>query len=496
MTTSPRWGNNVVLGGVITAGRKRRGIEAKTRSITSWQSQYMYSALFIDGLCGLAADILAVEVRFTYPGYRPTTYLAITLTMPLVWLGAVALSGGYDSRFFGVGSDEFRRVFNSGVTLTAAVAIICYTVKFDLARGYVAIVLPTATALDLLARFRLRKRLHVRRSTGECVQRVVAIGHADSVTGLITELGRDSYHGLNVVAICLAGAPDGHHLAGVPVYGGIEATAQAVRHFDADSVAVLSCPELTSMHLRELTWELEDRGTEIYVAPALLDVAGPRTTIRPIAGLPLLHVDHPELSGGRQILKALFDRACAVTAMLLLSVVFIAIAIVIKLGDGGPVFFKQLRVGRNGRGFLVWKFRTMVVDAEQRKHLLAAENEGNGVLFKIRNDPRITKAGTWLRRYSLDELPQLFNVMLGDMSLVGPRPALPQETARYGRHMLRRLAVRPGITGLWQVSGRSNLSIEDSVRLDVRYVESWSLILDLQIIWKTVRAILSGSGAY
>jgi exopolysaccharide biosynthesis polyprenyl glycosylphosphotransferase len=485
-----------VLGGVIAASQKRKGIMPRGRSITSWQRKYIYSALLVDGLCGLAADALAAQVRFTYPGYQPTTYLATTLTMPLLWLGAIALSGGYDSRFFGVGSDEFRKVFNAGVTLTAAVAIICYTVKFDLARSYVAIVLPTATALDLVARFRLRKRLHLHRSTGACVQRVVAIGHADSVIGLITELGRDSYHGLAVIAACLTDEPGCHDLAGVPVYGGIEATTQAVKHFDADSVAVLACPEITSMRLRELTWELEDRGTEVYVAPALLDVAGPRTTIRPIAGLPLLHVDHPELSGGRQVLKMLFDRASAVAAILLLSLVFMAIAIVIKLNDGGPVFFKQLRVGQNGQGFLVWKFRTMVVDAEQRKPLLAIEDEGNGVLFKIRDDPRITKAGAWLRRYSLDELPQLFNVLLGHMSLVGPRPALPQETARYGRHMLRRLAVKPGITGLWQVSGRSDLSIDDSVRLDVRYVENWSLILDLQIIWKTGRAILNGSGAY
>jgi exopolysaccharide biosynthesis polyprenyl glycosylphosphotransferase len=481
---------------LIVASKRRKGVIPRGRSITSWQSRYVYSALFVDILCGLAADALAAQVRFTYPGYQPTTYLGITLTMPFLWLGAVALSGGYDSRFFGVGSDEFRKVFNAGVTMTATVAIICYAVKFDLARGYVAIVLPTATALDLVARFRLRKRLHARRSTGGCVQRVVAIGHSDSVAGLITELSRDSYHGLTVVAVCLTDKPDSHDLAGIPVYGGIEATTQAVRHFDADSVAVLACPELTGARLRELTWELEDRGTEVYVAPALLDVAGPRTTIRPIAGLPLLHVDHPELNGGRQALKALFDRACAIAAILLLSLVFMGIAIVIKLGDGGPVFFRQLRVGQNGQGFLVWKFRTMVVDAEQRKPLLAIENEGNGVLFKIRKDPRITEAGTWLRRYSLDELPQLFNVVLGHMSLVGPRPALPQETAKYGRHMLRRLAVKPGITGLWQVSGRSDLSIDDSVRLDVRYVENWSLILDLQIIWKTIRAILSGSGAY
>jgi len=240
------------------------------------------------------------------------------------------------------------------------------------------------------------------------------------------------------------------------------------------------------------------RVVEILAYPAvqLLDVAGPRTTIRPIAGLPLLHVDHPELNGGRQALKALFDRASAVAALLLLSVVFMAIAIVIKLGDGGPVFFRQLRVGQNGQGFLVWKFRTMVVDAERSQAMLAIENEGNGVLFKMRKDPRITSAGAWLRRYSLDELPQLFNVLLGDMSLVGPRPALPEETALYQHHVRRRLAVKPGITGLWQVNGRSDLSWDEAVRLDLNYVENWTFMLDLQILWKTWSAIGSGTGAY
>jgi lipopolysaccharide/colanic/teichoic acid biosynthesis glycosyltransferase len=174
-----------------------------------------------------------------------------------------------------------------------------------------------------------------------------------------------------------------------------------------------------------------------------------------------------------------------------------AIMLAIKAEDGGPVFFKQVRVGRNGEHFLVWKFRTMVVDAEQLKAWLAEQNEGNGALFKMRKDPRITKPGNWLRRYSLDELPQLINVLLGDMSLVGPRPALPEETAGYdGSHMIRRIVVKPGITGLWQVSGRSDLSLADSMRLDVHYVENWSLFLDLQILWKTGRAIVRGNGAY
>jgi len=179
-----------------------------------------------------------------------------------------------------------------------------------------------------------------------------------------------------------------------------------------------------------------------------------------------------------------------------LTPLFLVIAVAIKLGDGGPVLFRQVRVGRNGRPFHVYKFRTMVQNAEQQKMQLEERNEGNGVLFKIKDDPRVTKAGTWLRRFSLDELPQLINVLVGQMSLVGPRPALPEEAARYGDYVRRRLAVRPGITGLWQVSGRSDLPWEEAVRLDLRYVENWSFALDLQILWKTWSAVIRAHGAY
>jgi exopolysaccharide biosynthesis polyprenyl glycosylphosphotransferase len=461
-----------------------------------WQSTYLRSAILVDALCALVASALAIEVRFASPYYRPTAYLAITLALPLIWLGAVALAGGYDSRFIGVGSDEFRKIFNAGATSTAAVAIACFAMKFDIARGYVAIALPTTMVSDLAARYALRKRLHTRRRTGSCIQRVIAIGHANSIAGLVSELRRDTHHGLAVVGACLTEQADQIEINGVPVVGSVDDVGHAVRTLKADTIAVLACPELNGTRLRELAWELEEWDTDVYVAPALLDVAGPRTTIRPIAGLPLLHVDHPELSGGKQLLKEAFDRFAAGAAVILLAPIFAAIALIIRLGDGGPVFFKQTRVGKNSQTFCVWKFRTMVVDAEKRKAVLANRNEGNGMLFKIRKDPRITKAGLWLRRYSLDELPQLFNVVLGDMSLVGPRPALPEETAKYGTHMQRRLAVKPGITGLWQVSGRSDLSVEDSVRLDIRYVENWSLLLDLQILWKTGWAVISGVGAY
>ena len=253
---------------------------------------------------------------------------------------------------------------------------------------------------------------------------------------------------------------------------------------------------MAGQRLRQLAWELEKTGTDLCVAPALLDVAGPRTTIRPIAGLPLLHMDHPEFTGGRRVIKAAFDKSLALAALVLAAPLLGALALVIHCDDGGPVLFRQTRVGKDGRTFTVYKFRTMVPDAEQRRAELASQNEQHGLLFKIRNDPRVTRSGSWLRRWSLDELPQLVNVLAGDMSLVGPRPALPEEAAMYGDHVRRRLAVKPGLTGLWQVNGRSDLSWDESVRLDLRYVENWSFVLDLQILWKTCAAVARGSGAY
>jgi exopolysaccharide biosynthesis polyprenyl glycosylphosphotransferase len=356
--------------------------------------------------------------------------------------------------------------------------------------------LPATAVFDLVARYWLRKQLHKQRRNGRHMRRTVVVGHTPAVADLVDQLRRDNHHGLSVVAVCVAGPLTQEEVAGVPVAGGLDSVASVVAEACADTVAVLACPEMNGRRLRELAWSLEKSSTDMYVASALLDVAGPRTTIRPVAGLPLLHLDHPELAGTRQVVKGVFDRVLAGLALIMLSPLFAAIALAIRVVDRGPVFFRQTRVGRDERAFKVWKFRTMVVDAEARKAQLMAHNDGAGLLFKMRRDPRVTRTGAVLRRWSLDELPQLLNVLMGEMSLVGPRPALPTETAMYGNHMRRRLVVKPGITGLWQVSGRSDLAWDEAERLDVRYVENWSLVLDVQILWKTLSTVLRGSGAY
>jgi exopolysaccharide biosynthesis polyprenyl glycosylphosphotransferase len=270
----------------------------------------------------------------------------------------------------------------------------------------------------------------------------------------------------------------------------------AVAQYEVDTVAVLPCPELDGPALRRLGWELEDTQAELLLAPAVTEIVGPRVRIRPVSGLPLLHMERPELRGVRRLTKEAFDRVSAAVGVLLLSPILVGIALAVKASSRGPVLFRQERVGRDGRTFSMLKFRSMVVGADRMADRLAGDSDGNGVLFKKRADPRVTRVGRVLRRYSLDELPQLFNVLRGDMSLVGPRPPLQREVEQYGRDMHRRFLVKPGLTGLWQVSGRSDLSWDDSVRIDVRYVENWSLAFDFMILWKTAGAVVRGSGAY
>ncbi len=486
-----------------------------------WTRAYVRLLLTGDVACALIACEVVLGVRLWLGAFIPWTEVAFGLALAAAWPGAMAMAGAYRKRVHGEGSDEFRAVFNGGVTLTAAVAIGAYATQTMLARSFVLGTIPLATLLTLVFRHRMRRRLHRRRMAGEYLRRVVAVGHRESILDLVMQFRRQPYHGMNVVAACLPPVPDtvggsvngtvngtangagggpgagvDLEIDGVPVLGDFTNVAEVVEKVDADAVAVAACPELDGAALRRLAWSLEPRGTELFVAPALVEVAGPRTSIRPVAGMPLLYVEHPEFDGLRGMVKSVFDKVVALIALIILAIPMLVIAIIIRSTSEGPALFKQTRIGRGGREFRLLKFRTMVNGAERLKALLEHENEHDGVLFKIRNDPRVTKVGAFLRRYSIDELPQLINVLRGEMSLVGPRPPLPEEVARYGSDVRRRLVVKPGMTGLWQVSGRADLSWEESVRLDLRYVENWSLILDLQILWKTWGAVKSGEGAY
>ncbi len=461
-----------------------------------WQVGYVRTAVVLDLLVGLAAALLALLVRF---GDDPTTvYVLATAAVPLLWVGSLALHRLYEHRYLGSGPEEFRRLLSSAVHLGAVVAVLAYATKTDVARGFFALALPSALLLGMVARYALRRHLHRRRREGRSMNRVVAVGHAADVVRLVDQLAQEPSHGLQVVGACLprSGQVDVLLTRGVPAVGGFDNVLRAIELCAADTVAVVSTPELAGEELRRLSWKLEANGTALIVAPGLVEVAGPRLSIRPGANLSLLHVEHPRLSGGRRIAKTVLDRGLAALALLVLAPLLLAVAVAVSLDSPGSAVYRQHRVGVGGREFTMLKFRTMYRDADARRAALLAQNEGNEVLFKMRNDPRVTRVGRFLRRYSLDELPQLVNVLRGHMALVGPRPPLPEEVAQYQEEAHRRLLVRPGLTGLWQVSGRSDLSWEESLRLDLRYVDNWSLALDVLILWKTGRAVLRGSGAY
>jgi exopolysaccharide biosynthesis polyprenyl glycosylphosphotransferase len=459
-----------------------------------WQTSYVRTLIATDVLVGLAAGALAFALRFQKVTAYNRFYFVFSLLLPLVLVCFLAMNRAYEKRFLFVGTDEYQRVIRAGLALTATAAILSYAFEIQLARSYVLIALPAATLTTVIVRFGVRKRLHRARAKGECLRRVIVVGHELAVIHITRQLKRERFHGLEVVGACLPPHHDGQ--VGLPVYGTFDDVAKAVEAAAADTVIVLSCPELDGHVLRRLAWRLERDDVDLIVASALIDVAGDRTTIRPVDGLPMLHVEHPRLEGGARIVKEIVDRVGAAALILMLSPVLLSLALWIRVGSPGPVFFRQVRVGRDGDRFPIYKFRSMYIDAEERLAEIKHLNEHDGVLFKMRNDPRVTSAGRWLRRLSLDELPQLFNVLKGNMSLVGPRPPLPEEVAVYPDDVRRRLAVKPGMTGLWQVSGRSDLPWEEAVRLDLRYVENWSLTLDFVILLRTVTAVARSSGAY
>jgi exopolysaccharide biosynthesis polyprenyl glycosylphosphotransferase len=316
---------------------------------------------------------------------------------------------------------------------------------------------------------------------------------------MVTTLQREPLSGLQVVAACVTGEPRLFTKDSlVPVLGTLTDVVEVLDELGADTVCVAAGPGVTAGTLRELSYQLEGTGVDLLVSPVLTNVTGTRLSYRTIPGLPLLHVDEPELSGSRRLIKGMFDRVVGLVGLILVAPLLLAMAVAIRLTSPGPAFFRQQRVGRAGETFRIWKLRTMYTGAHGDKDALRAANVHglDGVLFKLPQDPRVTPVGRFLRRYSLDELPQLINVVLGHMSLVGPRPPLQEEVDRYDGHVHRRLLVKPGITGLWQVSGRADLPWEEAVRLDLHYVENWSLGLDVAVLCRTAIAVLKARGAY
>ena len=423
------------------------------------------------------------------------SYWSFSAALILVWMLTLSLADTRDYRVIGAGSAEYARIARSSVTLFGVIAIVAFLTQIEVARGFLLISLPLGILVLLFERWLWRQWLIAQRRTGDFSARVLLVGSRQSVVDIANELVRTPSAGYHVVGACVPGAAVADTIEGtdIPIIGSISALSPAMSATSADTVVVTSTDELPADKVKQISWSLEAGRQHLVLAPGIADIAGPRISSRPVAGLPLLHVETPRFSGGQRVAKRILDVTAASLGIVVISPVLAFLAISIRLSSPGPVFFRQQRVGHGGREFTMLKFRSMVIDAEER---LAAPLEqdrdaGNSVLFKMKNDPRVTPIGRIMRRLSLDELPQLFNVISGSMSLVGPRPPLPREVELYADHVHRRFLVKPGITGLWQVSGRSSLTWEESVRLDLSYVENWTLVGDVVILFKTARAALA-----
>jgi exopolysaccharide biosynthesis polyprenyl glycosylphosphotransferase len=472
--------------------------DAARRPLPRWLKRYVAAAVLVDVITAGLAVAVAGAVRFG-ASMATVTVVVTVLLFPAAWASLVFFCHGYDSSELGTGNEEFRRLGRAGLALLAALPFLSYAGNLQLPRALVVFVVPGAVVASALGRYALRQRLHLLRQQGRCMRTVVAVGRERAVLDLVRQLRRDRYCGMHVVAACVPDPANAHLLRAenVAVVGDLEGAAATARALDAEAVAVTSASETAATYLRRLSWDLEGSGIELVVAPGLIEVAGPRMHVRPFIGLPLLHVEEPAFTGPRRLIKGLIDRAAAALLLLVLLPVLVAVAVAVAVDSDGPVIYRQQRIGESSRPFTMFKFRTMVVDADARRaELLQRNQNADGLLFKVADDPRVTRVGRTLRRFSLDELPQLFNVLAGNMSLVGPRPPLPAEAERYDDSVRRRLLVKPGLTGLWQVSGRSDLSWDDAVRLDLRYVENWSLALDFMILWKTFFAVVRARGAY
>ncbi len=467
------------------------------------RGSYVPMVALLDLTLLVTAFAVAHALRFPF-GLRPGqvdrgwTEFLVAPAIVLLWMALLSAFRTRDARVAGVGTDEYRRLLTASLITGAVVAVVAYAAQLDLARGYVAVAFPLGLALLALGRKWVRGVLARRRARGDRLQDVLLVGDLDDVRYVGRRIATTPAAGYRVAAVVTDCAAPGTpvELGGTTteVLGELDDVLDLAATSEVSAVVVAGAVRGGHERLRRLGWELEAIGVELVVSSPLADIASGRVHERPVDGLPLMHIETPEYR--RRSGKRLLDMVGAGLGLVLLAPVFAAIALAVRLDDGGPVLFRQIRVGRGGQEFAILKFRTMCVDAEARVVALEQANEGAGPLFKMKDDPRVTRVGGFLRRTSLDELPQLWNVLTGTMSLVGPRPALPREVAVYEDFADRRLLVTPGITGLWQVSGRSDLDWAEGVRLDLHYVENWSFLHDVVILARTVPSVLRSRGAY
>jgi exopolysaccharide biosynthesis polyprenyl glycosylphosphotransferase len=456
----------------------------------AWRRRFVLSLIVSDVVAVCVSLAGAQMIRLG----RPVTatdkaslyFLMLSACVATFWLSLLAAYRTRSPRIVGAGVEEYRRVFSATLATVGAVAVFLMIFRPEYARGYLLVAFPLGLATLLLGRSICRRFLTRQRRGGRCVVSVLAVGDPRAVQSLVQSLSRAWSYGYSVVGVCLTGRSAGGSLelpgiGALPVLGDETRVQEAILETGADTVALTATEHLGPEGVRELSWQLDKLGVDLVVSPGVVDVAGPRLTMRPVAGLPLIHVEKPQYSGTNKLQKRAFDICVSIFVLIGALPVMVLSAIAIKLTSRGPVFYRSERIGLDGAPFQMIKFRTMVDGADDQVEELAVSNESvGGVLFKIRRDPRVTAVGQVLRRFSV----------------VGPPPPLRREVDTYNDQVRRRLLVLPGITGLWQVSGRSDLSWEDSVRLDLSYVENWSITNDLLIAAKTIRTVIAGSGAY
>ncbi|WP_254072930.1 sugar transferase [Rhodococcus rhodochrous] len=474
----------------------------------NWQQLYVSRVIWSDAIVVVFAVVVAHSFRFgqsdllTTDSVAEPSYTLISAGLVGLWWTALSLFRSRSRRVIGAGYDEYQRVISATLAMFGTIAIIALIANEQIARGFLAIALPVGLAGLLLSRWVWRKVVARKRARGEFQTSVLVVGGARAVRHMTRTFSRKDGEGYRVVGVCVprySGAAgdvidvDGREIT---IYGDEHSVVEALKLSGADTVVVTATETLGSDGLHDLVWQLEPLDTDLVVATGVVDVAGPRIEMRPVAGLPLIHVEKPSYHGAKRSGKRIFDLVFAGAALVALAPVFAVVALLIKLEDRGPIFYKAERIGIDGTPFGMIKFRSMVTNADKMVDTLLAQNEGAGPLFKMKDDPRVTRIGKVMRRFSIDELPQFLNVIRGEMSVVGPRPPLRREVEAYDGRVKRRLLVRPGVTGLWQVSGRSDLSWDESVRLDLSYVENWSMVSDVLIIGKTVKAVLASDGAY
>lgn len=476
------------------------------RALESWQRKYPGRLRAIDAAVVVWAVAGAFGVRFGFADNaapKDGEYILLSLALIVVWCLMLGYWGSREARILGAGSEEYKRVIAASGWLFGFVAVISYALKIDTARGFVGLAFPAGVIGLLAARWLMRQHLAVDRKNGHSSSKVLIIGSLSSAVHLVRSLRTQPAAGYLPVAVHVPSteevSADCATDLGIPVTAterGLESVLMAIESAGIDAVAISSGAPLGPTDLRQLGWELAARDIGMILAPALTDVAGPRIHTQPVAGLPLIHVSTPKLTGGKKVAKRVFDLVVAGALTVALLPVFVLIAALVSSTSRGPVFYMQERVGLRGTSFRMLKFRSMKANADaELQRLLAEQGSAHKPLFKVENDPRITPVGRILRKFSLDELPQLLNVIGGSMSLVGPRPQRESEVALYDDSAHRRLYVSPGMSGLWQVSGRSNLTWEESIRLDLYYVENWSLMGDVLILLKTFKAVFASTGA-